>query len=389
MTRFIIGLTGAFGSGTSFIAKNFFETKGYKLLSLSQCLKDLYKEKNGKTYETRSELQQFGNDIRKENITKLAEIVDEKIDDNSNYIIESIRNPAEVKFFRDKYTEFILIGIFADYDVRWERVKKIYKESKDMFNIDEQKDQGKMEPYYGQKISDCFFEADLILSNNDRIICKGDGYNEANDKYYEMESKINGYLIALNNPAKSSPTLVEASMAAAYTSGRRSKCLKRKVGAVITDKYDKIISSGFNGVPNNLKECSSQYGHCYRDEMRTELGELISKDLELSSSSKSVEAIKKRVKLLELCRAMHGEESAIINLVGKGINMENSTIYVTTYPCNLCANKIVQTGIKKVIYFEPYPVEEAKKTLKDGNVKSEPFEGVTFRAFFKFFQYEP
>lgn len=126
------------------------------MLSLSQCLKDLYKEKNGKTYETRSELQQFGNDIRKENITKLAEIVDEKIDDNSNYIIESIRNPAEVKFFRDKYTEFILIGIFADYDVRWERVKKIYKESKDMFNIDEQKDQGKMEPYYGQKISDCF-----------------------------------------------------------------------------------------------------------------------------------------------------------------------------------------------------------------------------------------
>ena len=61
-------------------------------------------------------------------------------------------------------------------------------------------------------------------------------------------------------------------------------------------------------------------------------------------------------------------------------------MYVTTYPCNLCANKIVQAGIKKVVYFEPYPVEEAKKIFKEANVISEPFEGVTFRAFFKFFK---
>lgn len=68
--------------------------------------------------------------------------------------------------------------------------------------------------------------------------------------------------------------------------------------------------------------------------------------------------------------------------------MDDSTIYVTTFPCNLCANKIVQSGIKHVIYFEPYPVEEAKTILNEGNVEFEPFEGVTFRAFFKFYQYE-
>ena len=82
-------------------------------------------------------------------------------------------------------------------------------------------------------------------------------------------------------------------------------------------------------------------------------------------------------------------ESAILNLVGRGTDSIDTTMYVTTFPCNLCANKIVQSGIKNVIYFEPYPVQEAKDIFKEANVIAKPFEGVTFRAFFKFYQYEP
>ena len=102
---------------------------------------------------------------------------------------------------------------------------------------------------------------------------------------------------------------------------------------------------------------------------------------------KTERVVKKNIKLLERCRVLHGEESAILNLVGHGVDMSKTTMYVTTFPCNLCANKIVQAGIKKIVYFEPYPVKEAKEILKIGNVHAEPFEGVTFRAFFKFFKY--
>lgn len=196
-------------------------------------------------------------------------------------------------------------------------------------------------------------------------------------------------MTALSDPSHSNPTLKETLMAAAYTSGRRSRCIKRKVGAVIADQYDQIISSGFNGVPRGLKECSVLYGKCYRDMKRPEVAKRISDSLHLDDGSAAIEAITKNVKLLELCRVLHGEESAILNLVGRGVDLTSSTMYVTTYPCNLCANKIVQAGIKKVVYFEPYPVEEAKKIFKEANVISEPFEGVTFRAFFKFFQFEP
>lgn len=388
MGRIIVGLTGAFGSGTSFLAKNFFEKRGFHTCSLSQILKDKYVEVRGKEFKTRRDLQDFGNELRKNDSAILAKQLDEQTidkDKEHSFVIDSIRNPAEIKYFRDKYPEFILIGVFADYDIRWERVKATYNQSKDKFDIDEQKDKGNYEPKHGQKISDCFFESDLILSNNDFISC-----DSPNAAHMAMEQKINGYLMALADPANSSPTLKETLMAAAYTAGRRSRCLKRKVGAVIADKYDRIISSGFNGVPQGLQECRPLLGDCYRDNKRSELGTRISRELNIvDDNGDSVKAIKKNVKLLELCRALHGEESAILNLVGRGVDLDRSTIYVTTYPCNLCANKIVQVGIKKVIYFEPYPVEEAKKILKDADVITEPFEGVTFRAFFKFFQFEP
>lgn len=388
MSRLIIGLTGAFGSGTSFLADNFFATKGFEKYSLSQVLKEKYVQEKGEPYKTRHDLQEFGNELRKEDKSALAKTLDERhiahSSSDTNIVIDSIRNPAEIKFFRDKYPEFILIGVFADYDVRWNRVKDSYNNSKDAFDQDEQKDKGTFEPEYGQKISDCFFESDLILANNDFISCDG-----KNETFVNMNAKIDAYLKALNDPSNSNPTLKETLMAAAYTSGRRSRCLKRKVGAVIADKYDRIISSGFNGVPRGLQECRSLFGKCYRDTKRAEVGRRISSDLAVQDISEATDVVKKNVKLLELCRALHGEESAILNLVGRGVDLTDSTMYVTTYPCNLCANKIVQAGIKKVIYFEPYPVEEAKKIFKDADIVSEPFEGVTFRAFFKFYQFEP
>lgn len=386
MERIIIGLTGAFGSGTSFLAQNFFDESEYKKLSLSAVLRENYEKEHGKPHEKRSQLQEYGNKLRSQDKALLARELDEKYisqDTKSNFVIESIRNPAEIKYFREKYPEFILIGVFADYDVRWERVKDSYNGSKDAFDVDEQKDKGAFEPEYGQKISDCFFESDLILSNNEKISCEG-----KNEAYQNMSDKISAYLTALRDPSNSNPKLMETLMAAAYTSGRRSKCLKRKVGAVIADKYDRIISSGFNGVPLGLKECKGAWGDCYRDIKRTELGQKICHDLGTENQDAST-IVRKNIKLLELCRSLHGEESAILNLVGRSADLTKSTIYVTTYPCNLCANKIVQAGISRVVYFEPYPVEEAKKIFKDAKVVTEPFEGVTFRAFFKFYQFEP
>lgn len=69
--------------------------------------------------------------------------------------------------------------------------------------------------------------------------------------------------------------------------------------------------------------------------------------------------------------------------VGASAALPASTLFTTTYPCNLCANKIAQVGIKHIVYFEPYPMEEAKKILEDKGVEQEPFEGVTYNGYFR------
>ena len=49
-----------------------------------------------------------------------------------------------------------------------------YSDSKDKFDADERKDKGGLEPTYGQRISDCFFESDLIILNNEDFLCNDD-----------------------------------------------------------------------------------------------------------------------------------------------------------------------------------------------------------------------
>ncbi len=87
-----------------------------------------------------------------------------------------------------------------------------------------------------------------------------------------------------------------------------------------------------------------------------------------------------------MCKALHAEENAILGLSGtvKGTD-EKIVLYTTTYPCNLCANKIVEAGIDEVIFAEPYPMEAATKILELGNVDVIKFEGIKNTAYFRIY----
>ncbi|HML69183.1 MAG TPA: deaminase [Clostridia bacterium] len=406
MERIIFGLTGAFGSGCSFLAEHFFvKNFAYRKYSLSDELKHKYALENGEEYKSRSDLQKFGNEVRRADIAALAKAVLVKINaddiaeqeraktDGKEYhqapiIIDSIRNPAEIEFFRANCPSFVLFAIFADYDTRWDRVKADYNESKDAFDRDEAKDQGSNEPSYGQRITSCFFQADVVISNNSEI--NPDSPNEA---FENMRKNLLNYTKAFSEPTKSKPTIQETVMAMAYAVGRRSKCIKRRVGAVIVDGKMRVLSTGFNAAPVGLKDCEQQIGNCYRATKKKKLHGEIHRRILMdfpSCETKVADDIISKFKILELCRALHAEENAILSLVGHsfGTDLTEATLYTTTYPCNLCANKIVQVGIKHVIYFEPYPVKEAKKIFEEAKVKAEGFEGVTFRAFFRAFNFE-
>ena len=114
---YIIGLVGPFGSGCSYVAKKIVANHEYKLLSLSDVLKEeFHKIHPNKKTPTRKELQDFGNELRKNNGSNyLACKVCDKInqDSNSNYVVDSIRNPEEIDDFRKNYAGFFLFGIFT------------------------------------------------------------------------------------------------------------------------------------------------------------------------------------------------------------------------------------------------------------------------------------
>jgi Deoxycytidylate deaminase len=391
MTKIVIGFVGSFGSGCSYLSKRYIVPSGFKYISLSEILRDEYQNptifENDKREPnpTREMLQEFGDKLRKEKVlSHLAQKANELIqseDHTQNWVVDSFRHPAEIDFFRATFPGFYLFSIYADYETRWLRVKQKYKDNQGLFDEDDRRDQD--EPFeYGQKVRDCFLKADIALSNNTPIL-------DSNEADKLMATRFKNYLSIIEEKIQFVPSEAEALMVIAYANSIRSSCKKRKVGAVLVDIFGQVFSTGFNEVPKDSDPCEKAYGKCYRDYLRNQISTEISSKIKDLSICKDVnELIKSKYKNLDYCRALHAEEQAILSVArtGSSLALRGSHLYSTTYPCNLCANKIAQVGIKQVIYLEPYPMLEAKKILAKNMVDAIPFEGVLFNGYFRFFK---
>ncbi|HBV83045.1 MAG TPA: hypothetical protein DEB74_09675 [Lachnospiraceae bacterium] len=253
-----------------------------------------------------------------------------------------------------------------------------YNNDRRAFNEDDKRDSNEG-IVHGQRVTDSFRMADIILLNNENII-------EGNKNEEIFLAKLKHDVNLIERKEVFAPTYVETNMAIAYAESMRSSCLKRKVGAVIVDLSGAVVSSGYNEVPAANNTCKCEYGMCYRDKLKKDykesLNATIKKEKEKNSAYK---LFKENFKILDYCRALHAEENAILNIarIGASAALPTSTLFTSTYPCNLCANKIAQVGIKHIVYFEPYPMEEAKKILTDKGVEQEPFEGVTYNGYFR------
>ncbi len=142
--------------------------------------------------------------------------------------------------------------------------------------------------------------------------------------------------------------LNEKFMKIAIEESRNANCAKGKVGAVIV-LNEEILGKGNNSVPKGCIPCTIDT--CLRKKYNLKSGER-----------------------QEICRVVHAEQNAILNSLKNGYDLNNSTIYVTKSPCMICAKLIINVGIKKVIYANKYPDEEAFKILKEAGIKTKYFE---------------
>ena len=143
------------------------------------------------------------------------------------------------------------------------------------------------------------------------------------------------------------PTLDEYFMEIARVVAKRSTCLRNQVGAVIVlDK--RILSTGYNGAPRNLEHCLDI--GCIRQQQN------------IASGTRH-----------ELCRAVHAEQNAIIQSALHGVSIENATLYCTHQPCVLCAKMIINSKIKRVVFSNHYPDDEAMNFFNSAGVEVTSF----------------
>lgn len=116
----------------------------------------------------------------------------------------------------------------------------------------------------------------------------------------------------------------------------------RQIGVLVTDINGKIILSAFNRqVPT--QENIAAYGDL---RMCFDAGE----NHHLSNS-------------------IHAEASLIGKAAKDGISLNNTSLYVTTFPCPTCAKLVAEAGIKKVYYQEGYSLSDAEDILKNAGVE--------------------
>ena len=110
-----------------------------------------------------------------------------------------------------------------------------------------------------------------------------------------------------------------------------STCGRLKVGAVIT-KNNRIISTGYNGVPSGLQHCCE-----------------IHKGIDFSIPENN-----EKHKQFSAQYELHAEQNAIVEAAKNGIALNGSILYTTVEPCDYCRKLIAQSGIKKVFYRYKY-----------------------------------
>jgi dCMP deaminase len=109
-------------------------------------------------------------------------------------------------------------------------------------------------------------------------------------------------------------------MLKALVTARRSKDPSTQVGAELVDKNNIPIGSGYNGFPRDIPSDALPWDR-EGDPLYT--------------------------KYMYMC---HAESNAIDNSDCGRERLEHSKLYSTLFPCNECAKRIIQNGIKEVIY---------------------------------------
>lgn len=323
-------------------------------------------------------------------------------------VIDAIRNPYEVMYFRERFAAFYLLAVSADERTRNKNLftKKFNAEEVKAIDNKECPDSSKdIEiAYFEQDIQKCIELADIFIHNDGTPI-------EQNNT---LKRQILQYVSLIMHPGLVPPTSIERMMQIAHVAKLNSGCLSRQVGACITDESFSLKAIGWNTVPEGQTPCSlcdfsdlvkrcdenaySDY-ELNNEEFRSHLKKLDSKYKECFNKTQSllrglpfgfcfkdIYIGFKGEKNQVYTRSLHAEENAFLQLAKYGSQgIKGGKLFTTASPCELCSKKAFQLGIKEIYYIDIYPGISFSHIISNGIREKRPqliyFQGAIGRAY--------
>ncbi len=301
------------------------------------------------------------------------------------FILRSLKHPDEVISLRNIYgPAFLLYSLASSRTARVKHLAKRICKTRQKFDSMEFlseaehliiRDQQEPNDRMGQKVGKVFHLADFFV-----------------DVDHGMEVAVKRLVELFLGNVFITPTRSEQGMFLAHASSWRSASLQRQVGAVIATHEGNVISIGSNEVPktggglywegDDPDFRDFQRGDEINDDMKNRMfvevvQRIISSgmcyqkkedgsDHELADTKDAQKIAEWLVKnehmdntrimsVIEFGRCVHAEMAALMDAARRGVAVNGSFLFSTTFPCHECARHIVAAGIRKVYYIEPYP----------------------------------
>lgn len=328
------------------------------------------------------------------------------------FILHQFKRSEEIELLRAVYGRiFFQMSVYSMRSARVDYLARKFAEdageaSHTSFRASAEKlvdiDENQVKEKFGQRVAKIFHDADLILNRDVRDP--------------SLVDQLRRFLELLFSSNIITPTKLEYGMFAAKSAALRTSDLSRQVGAAIFSRKGEIIAMGSNEVPkagggtywpdDDFDDREFRRKIDSNDKRKQEILEDIVKKVGLSWEQLSEEQINSLhdssfMDALEYGRIVHAEMSAISDAARLRGSLQDSLLYTTTFPCHMCAKHIVSSGVKRVVYLEPYPKSLASRLHADsididsqerGEYKSYPavefthFYGITPRRYREFFQ---
>lgn len=128
----------------------------------------------------------------------------------------------------------------------------------------------------------------------------------------------------------------------ALLTANQSNCVKYKVGCVVV-LNDRVILQGYNGTVKGFINCSEKFKGL---------------DINLPENRKLHSEWSNAFEV-------HAEMNVITYAAKKGIQLNNTKVYITHKPCNNCLKHLISSGVNNIVYLNDYNDINQQNDIKE------------------------